>query len=486
MSNPILNIDGYKLDHRRQYPEGTERVYSNWTARSSRIEDQKFVVAFGLQIFLQRYLMEDFQRNFFDRDVEEVCGEYGRLVNAYLGPNSIGTDHIRALHNLGYLPLEFRALPEGTLVPLRVPMFTVENTHDDFAWLVNYFETILSNVVWMPSTSATLAYRMRDLLDRAAVATGSPLEFVDWQGHDFSMRGMSGLEAAELSGLGHLLSFTGTDTIPAVLAAEKYYGQGLSENYLIGGSVAATEHSVMCAGGAENEAETFRRLLDLYPAGIVSVVSDTWNLWDVCTDILPKWHDEIMARDGKLVIRPDSGDPVLIICGDPAEPIGSPAHKGVIQLLWETFGGTETSTGHKLLDSHIGCIYGDSITYDRADAILTNLYRKSFASGNMVFGVGSFTYQYNTRDTFGFAMKATNVVINGESRAIFKDPVTDSGMKRSAKGRLAVVKDPSGHLSLINEATPEQEATSELKPVWRNGEFLKVWNLAEVRENLHG
>lgn len=486
MPNPALFIDGYKLDHRRQYPEGTEFVYSNWTARSSRIEDQKHVVFLGLQHFLQKYLIDDFQRNFFERNIDEVCEEYERRVNGYLGPNTVGTDHIRALHALGYIPLEFSALPEGSLVPLRVPMFVVENTHPDFGWVTNYFETVLSCEIWLPCTSATLAYRMRDLLDRAAVATGSPRDFVQWQGHDFSMRGMSGVEAASLSGLGHLLSFTGTDTIPAIELAEVFYGRGLDEGYLIGGSIPATEHSVMCAGGAGNEAETVGHILDLYQAGPVSIVADTWNFWEFVGEIIPKYKDAIMARDGKVVIRPDSGDPVLIICGDPAEPVGSPAHKGAIQILWETFGGTITETGHKLLDSHIGCIYGDSITYERADAILTNLYRKGFASGNMVFGVGSYTYQYVTRDTFGFAMKATNVVINDESLAIFKDPITDGGSKKSAKGRLAVLLTEHGHYTLVNEATPEQEEMSELKPVWRDGKFITTWNIAEMRENLHG
>lgn len=488
MPNPILAIDGYKLDHRRQYPDNTTRVYSNWTARGSRILGQTHVAFLGLQYYLQKYLLDDFQQNFFSRDVDEVCETYERRVNGYLGPNTIGTDHIRALHDLGYIPLEFKALEEGTMVPLRVPMFTVENTHDDFAWLVNYFETILSNIMWLPCTSATTAWRMRDLLNRAAIATGSPTEFVDWQGHDFSMRGMAGLESASLSGLGHLTAFTGTDTIPAVELVEEYYGEALPDGYLIGGSVAATEHSVMCAGGELNEAETFLRLLNLYPEGIVSVVSDTWNFWDVLTDILPKFKDRIMARPegSKLVIRPDSGDPVAIICGDPSAREGSPEHKGAIELLWETFGGTITSTGHKLLDSHIGCIYGDSITYERADAILTNLYRKGFASGNMVFGVGSYTYQYVTRDTFGFAMKATWVKVDGEERAIFKDPVTDDGLKKSARGRLAVLRTDAGELTLIDEATPEQEAMSELKTVWRNGEFIRKQNIEDIRRNLNG
>lgn len=471
--NPMTLIDGYKCDHRRQYPKGTTRVYSNWTPRTSRIAGQDEVVFFGLQYFLQRYLREEFSK-FFSADEDAAAERYQKRINGYLGPNSIGVDHIRALHRLGYLPLEFRALPEGTRVPLRVPMLTVENTHPDFAWLPNYFETLMSNVLWLPCTSATTALGMRKLLDAAAAKTGSPAGFVDWQGHDFSFRGMSSPEAAMLSGAGHLLYFTGTDTVPAIDLIEEYYGiaEGLPLDYLIGGSVAATEHSVMCAGGEKCEMDTFGRLLELYPSGIVSVVSDTWDLWKVLTEILPALKDRIMGRDGKLVIRPDSGDPVDIICGCRSAPAGSPAQKGVIRLLWEIFGGTTTETGHKLLDSHIGCIYGDSITRERAAAIAGRLDEDGFASANMVFGIGSYTYQYVTRDTFGFAMKATWVEIDGAGHGIFKTPITDNGVKNSAKGRLAVTCDSTGKLVLLEEATADEEAASLLRPVWRDGKFI--------------
>jgi len=464
--NPITLIDGYKLDHRRQYPAGTQRVYSNWTPRESRIPGIDSVVLFGLQYFLKRYLGEVFGE-FFNSPRSLVVERYARRVNGYLGPNQIGTDHIADLHGFGYLPLRIHAVPEGTAVPLRVPMLTIENTHFEFAWLVNYMETLMSNVLWLPCTSATQALRMRALLDKAAADTGAPLDFVPWQGHDFSFRGMAGPEAAALSGAGHLLAFTGTDTIPALDLIEDYYG--VPEGYLLGGSVAATEHSVMCAGGKEDESATFERLLDLYPSGIVSVVSDTWDLWHVLTNTLPLLRERIMARDGKLVIRPDSGNPADIVCGDPNAAPETPAHRGVIGLLWDVFGGTKTSTGHCVLDSHVGCIYGDSITYERAREITERLAAKGFASSNMVFGIGSYTYQHVTRDTFGFALKSTHVQVNGEGRDIFKQPATDSGMKNSAKGRLSVQRGADGVLALINQATHEQEKASELKLVWRDG-----------------
>ncbi|MES2155938.1 MAG: nicotinate phosphoribosyltransferase [bacterium] len=467
-TNPATLIDGYKLDHRRQYPAKTQRVYSNWTCRGSRIPGVDSSVFFGGQYFAKRYLEEEFAK-FFNAPKNEVMEQYKRRVNGYLGPNNIGAAHIGDLHDLGYLPLEFRAIPEGTSVPLRVPMMTIENTSDEFFWLTNYFETLMSCVLWMPITSATRAREIRKVLDRASELTGAPGWFTDWQGHDFSFRGMAGVEAAQLSGAGHLLFFTGTDTIPALDLIEDYYG--IPEGYLLGGSVAATEHSVMCAGGEEGELETFDRLLDLYPTGIVSVVSDTWDLWNVITKTLPALKDKIMARAGKLVIRPDSGNPADIICGDPQAAPYSPAASGVIDLLWQTFGGTYTDKGFKQLDEHIGCIYGDAISRDRAEEITGRLRAKGFASSNIVFGVGSYTYQFNTRDTLGQAMKATSVEIDGVRKSIFKKPVTDDGVKNSARGRLAVQHNEEGFY-VIEDANREQEEASMLRTFWKDGKFV--------------
>jgi nicotinamide phosphoribosyltransferase len=476
--NPMTLIDVYKIDHRRQYPQGTTRVYSNWTPRSSRISEHGEVVFFGAQYFFRRFLEEDFNQRFFGEGEARVCERYARRTNSVLGPNSVGADHIRALHQLGYIPLEFRALAEGTAVPLRVPMLTVENTHPDFFWLPNYFETLMSSVLWQPCTSATTALGMRRILDAAAKKTGSDPGFVDWQGHDFSFRGLPGPEAAALSGAGHLLYFTGTDTLPSLDLIEDYYG--VPEGYLVGGSVAATEHSVMCAGGEYGERATFDRLLDLYPSGILSVVSDTWDLWYVVTQIVPSLKERILAREGKLVIRPDSGNPADIICGDP-KATGSAAN-GVVELLWDTFGGTTTTTGHRLLDGHIGCIYGDSITMERATEITDRLAAKGFASANVVFGIGSYSYQYVTRDTYGFAMKATWVKINGEGRDIYKTPKTDDGVKNSARGRLAVVYGDDGNLRLIEKATPDDEAKSLLEVVWRNGKSFRSETFDVIRK----
>jgi len=585
--NPLLLVDSYKIHHTRMYPEGMTKLYSNFTPRKSRMQGVDKVVVFGIQHFVLEYIIKQFNEQFFrisdrteswDKSLKEsIISEYKRHCN-------VDITHIEALWDLGYLPIEIKALDEGTLCPIGVPMLTITNTHPDFGWLVNYLETLISCMLWQPITSATIAYEYKKILEKYAIETTGSTEGVQWQGHDFSMRGMSSVESSILSGMGHLLSFTGTDTIPAIYQLESSY----NAKGLIGASVPATEHSVMCMGTKEAEVDTFRRLMKLYPEGILSVVSDTWNLWDVLTKYLPELKEEILARDGKLVIRPDSGDPVDIICGknikvaylkrnfniescsdDRIEELrdyyelkpnefleyttedyytqlndgwdwldGEDNHwfaknkenpeifvydnkyfifgkdgyrkqslsdlktisenefKGVIELLWDIFGGTINEQGYKVLDPHIGAIYGDSITRERAIQICEKLKAKGFASTNVVFGVGSYTYQYNTRDTFGFAMKATYGEITHpdgtvEPREIFKDPITDDGTKKSKKGLLSVHKiSPDGEKDPIavcaDQCTWEEEKTGLLTTVFKDGKLIKETSLDEIRAKLNG
>jgi nicotinamide phosphoribosyltransferase len=464
--------DFYKTDHRRQYPKGTELVYSNLTPRMSRIEGVDKVAVFGIQYFIKDYLLRRFNEGFFKRPKEQVIKSYKRRLDNALGKDAVPIDHIEALHDLGYLPIHIKALPEGSLCPLRVPCMTLYNTLPEFFWLTNFLETILSSVIWGAITSATIAHTYRKLLEGYASETSDMPGFVDWQGHDFSMRGMFGLEGALISGAAHLLSFKGTDTIPAIDFLETFYGAD-SDKEIIGGSVPATEHSVMCMGSKECELDTYRRLLtDVYPSGIVSIVSDTWDYWKVFDEILPALKDEIMARNGKFVIRPDSGNPVEVICGTETE-------KGSIERLWDIFGGSINYKGFKQLDPHIGLIYGDSITLERAKLICEGLKQKGFASTNVVLGIGSYTYQYNTRDTFGFAVKSTYGVINGKPFNIFKDPKTDNGVKKSAKGLLRVNPD----FSLSEEVSWEEEG-GLLETVFLNGKIVKEYSLTEIRSRL--
>lgn len=488
--NPINQIDFYKADHRRQYPPGTEYVYSNFTPRSSKLSNlpQEFrdgVVFFGLQHLMQSFLIDTFRDGFFNKPASEVVGRYHRRMKTALGVD-MDMSHIEALHDLGYLPIEIKALKEGTVVPYGVPCFTIINTKPEFFWLVNYLETVLSNMLWKPCTSATTARFYRRLFESAAYHTGAPRDLVPFQAHDFSFRGMAGPEDAAISGAGHLTSFVGTDTIPAIDLIEDYY-YGDADHELIGCSVPATEHSVMCMGTKDNEIGTFERLItEVYPAGIVSVVSDTWDFWKVVTEYLPALKDKIMARNGTLVIRPDSGDPVKILCGDRAWPdLNSPISKGLIQCLWETFGGTKTEKGFRVLDRHVGAIYGDSITPDRAVQILTRLAEKGFASSNVVLGVGSFTYEHVTRDTHGFAMKATWGVVNGEARDIFKEPKTDSGTKKSHRGLLRVYYS-ANKITVMDQANPAwlKDSSNLLQPVFRDGQILSASSIGEIRRRV--
>ena len=242
---PILT-DFYKTGHIRQYPDKTQYVYSNSTFRSDKWAnvlpdfDHK-VVFFGLQGALQWLLKDCWDKTFFHRPKAEVVEKYRSIMDGALGAGAVPVEHIAALHDLGYLPIHIKALPEGSRVNIRVPVFTIVNTNPDFYWVTNYLETQLSAVTWGPTTSATIAFEYRRLLDRYAEETGGDKSFVPWQGHDFSMRGMFGLEAAITSGAGHLLSFTGTDTIPAIDYLNKYY---YGKQTFVGGSVPATEHSV--------------------------------------------------------------------------------------------------------------------------------------------------------------------------------------------------------------------------------------------------
>ena len=482
---PILLKDGYKVGHKFQYPEGTTMVYSNLTPRKSRNQETGEVVFFGLQYFIKEYLQRQFDDHFFNSSREEILANYARRMDNYLGKDAVSYDHIAALHDLGYLPLEIKALPEGSRVPMKVPVLTIKNTLPEFFWLTNMLETIISAILWKPCTSATTAFEyLKTFRAYADDTVGDDHSFIPWQGHDFSFRGMSGVEDAILSGAAHLLSFAGTDTIPAIDFLEQYY-QADCEKELVGGSVAATEHSVMCMGAQDNEIGTFKRLInEVYPAGIVSIVSDTWDFWKVITGFLPELKTEILARNGKVVIRPDSGDPVKIIIGDEDAAPGTPEYKGAIECMWEIFGGSITDKGYKLLDSHIGLIYGDSITTQRQEAILAGLKKKGFASYNVVLGIGSFTYEYVTRDTFGFAMKATYGEVNGEGRDIFKDPKTDDGTKKSAKGLMQVFTNAAGQFELKDQCSWKEEAEGELTTIFKDGRLVKEQSLTEIRERL--
>lgn len=541
-----LLCDFYKISHKAQYPDNTEKIFATWTPRGSRLPGVNKVVSYGFQRFVKEFLIDYFNENFFNRKVEDVIGEYERVIKYTLNVENVEVDHLIALHKLGYLPIKMMAIKEGTRVPLRVPMMTIENTSPEFFWLTNYLESLLSAELWQGMTAATISREYRQILEEYAIKTCGSIDFVPFQGHDFSFRGMEGHVAAEKSGMGHLLNFVGTDTISAILGHENYYSADIMKE-LVGCSVWATEHSVMCAntnGEVKDEYDTYKRIItDIYPNGIVSVVSDTWDLWKVLTETIPKLKKEILARDGKVVIRPDSGDPVKIISGykcteikpdnngnikqalwdaeddgfeavkfedsyyllkdngdfeygnyvektEMGDELSESEVKGIIELLWETFSGTITEQGFKVLDSHIGAIYGDAITVERCTQISERLMDKGFASINVVYGIGSFTYQYNTRDTFGFAMKTTYSIIDGKEYLLYKDPVTDDGLKKSQRGLVIVYKDSDGNLNFkdgLNQEDYDLGVLSNenlLEVIFEDGVAHNLQTLAEVRDNI--
>ena len=477
-----LQKDAYKVFHKFAYNPLVTHVYSNFTNRFgkySNVPENSEVLFVGLQYFIKEVLIDQWSK-FFSMPKEMAVGEYSRVVDAMLGKH-VDTSHIGALHSLGYLPIKIKALEEGTLVPYGIPCLTIENTVEGFGWVTNMLETVMSAELWGISTSATTAYAYRKRFEQCEHLDKNMIPFM---GHDFSYRGMFGTQAAAMSGFGHLCSFVGSDTIPAALFAEKYYGARIDKE-LVFASVDATEHSVMCSYGTEGELESIKHLItNVTPTGIISLVSDTWDFWKLVTEYLPALKDVIMSREGTLVIRPDSGDPVDILCGDVTAKKGSPEYKGLIECLWDAFGGTITDKGLRLLDSHIGAIYGDSITLERQDQIINRLVTKGFVP-SVVLGVGSFTYQYVTRDTHGSAVKATCTQHGkGNYHPIFKDPKTDA-KKKSAKGLLKVVEN-YGRFELVSDISPVEEDSEDnlLKEVFVDGKLTRETTLSEIRDKI--
>lgn len=565
--NPMLMTDFYKTIHHLAYIPKLDYLVSYWTPRMTRIEGVDKVVSFGQQAMVKEYLINLFNDNFFNRDWEEVKAEYEELISNTMTVQASDTSEMKRLHDLGYLPIRIKAVAEGERVNIKTPMFEVTNTVKGFGWLVNYLETYMSVNIWFPMTTATIAYEYRKIVNKyfeKTVENGIPATACG----DFSMRGMTSPESAMKASAGHLTSFTGTATIPSIVWLEQYYNCD-SRKEVVGKGVPSTEHSVMSSYGREGEFECYRHLIeDVFKTGPLSMVSDTYDYWNVITNYLPRLKNSILNRDGKIIIRGDSGDPVDIICGelkasdymvvdglteegikdyfkkyaeehydfggthtswykvriadklyevtcehtwveDEEENGGmyipaveyvdvkeieiTPAMKGTVELLWDIFGGTVNSKGYKVLNPHIGAIYGDSITLDRAKAIYARLEEKGFAVNNCTLGIGSYTYQYNTRDTFGFALKATNSVIDGVEKHIYKDPITDkvkgNNFKKSQRGMCYVYRDGDDILytdeHTIEELKEEKYADNLLQTIFEDGKVVNEVSLAEIRGRLH-
>ena len=575
LSNPALFADSYKLSHKAMEPKGTEIIYSNFTPRFNKYfkslypnHDGKTVV-FGIYPFLLDFLVDYWEKGFFKRPKEDVLQEIRETCYPYVGMDTSDLKHFEELHDLGYLPLRVKALPEGSTVNTNIPVLTVVNTHKNFSWLTNYIESVLSSELWKPMTVATFAREFDKLVRHWFDKTVSDQTFRHFAIHDFSYRGHGTHRESAMCGAAPLLFSNGTDNIPGILVARSLYNAPED----VAGSVAASEHSVTTLGinffadqKFEGELEVlttqlknrmlslgiygeydkalgelvtlYRLLTEVYPSGIFSYVSDSYDYWRVLTLILPILKPVILRREGKLVIRPDSGDPVKIVCGEkltlseidekaisrlsynteftfngkpyrvirdlsvvPEERYlpffelirnefieeirteQTPEEKGSIQVLSEVFGFTTNTKGYKELPPQIGLIYGDGITYARGSAIYSQLADKGFASNNVVLGVGSFSFAGGTRDTLGFAIKATYAEVNGNPTPIYKEPKTDVS-KKSARGLMKIVEDDKGELVLVDQVSWAEEAEGLLQVVFENGKLFNQPDFTEIRTRL--
>lgn len=486
--NAMFLTDFYKINHHNMYVAGLDKLVSYWTPRMSRIDGIDKVVMFGLQGFIKEYLIDYFNRYFFNRPIKDILHEIKEISEISVIKDDKLLEVISDLHKLGYLPIEIKAIQEGKKVNIKTPMIQITNTDPKFAWLVNYLETLISCYMWQPITSATIGYEYRKIINKYYKETACEDEVpCNMICGDFSMRGMSSIESSITSAAGFLLSFTGTSTIPVIPYLKNNYYLITETDKIT--TVPATEHSIMCSYGKENEFESYKHLInEIYPDGNISIVSDTYDYWNVLTNYLPELYTDIMKRDGKVIIRGDSGNPCDILCGDPNAKKDSPEYKGTVEILWDIFGGYVNKKGYKVLNSHIGTIYGDGITLERCEEICRRLKEKGFSISNIVLGVGSFSLQYNTRDTFGFAIKATHAVVNGEERFIFKSPKTDKdNFKKSQKG-MCVVYEKDGNILYKDELTLEEADKFNdnlLERVFIDGKLTNQHTIYEIRRRVN-
>lgn len=475
-----LLIDFYKACHNDMLPKGITKSVSYFTPRMSRVEMWKEVVLFGLQGFIKTYLIDYFNETFFERSKEEVIAEYERILGASMGKDGFSSEKIAKLHDLGYLPIEIVSLPEGTKVPVHVPMFGITNTHPFFAWLPQALESLISAEMWHPMVSATVGDTYRKIVNKYYdISCDDNIERAKALG-DFSFRGQECFQSAVKSSAGWALSFLNSATVPAIWYLENNYNCDCTKEPVLYGAV-STEHSVMCSNYAiDGDEETLiRRLLtEIYPNTSFSAVLDSYDYWNVVENILPKLKKEILEHNGCFLVRGDSGDCVQVVTE-------------TVFKLWDIFGGTVNSKGYRVLNPHVKAIYGDSITVQRCEEIYKILIENNFACSNVALGVGSFSMQAIeegeilkpfTRDTFSMCIKATYCEIDGKSYPIFKNP-KDGGFKKSQRGCCMVYDDGMGGLTFADGLTWEQTKNEDnkLRTVFKDGKLVREQSLQEIR-----
>ena len=458
--NILLMTDSYKFTHYKQYPEGTEKVYSYLESRGGEFKETVF---FGLQYFIKKYLVGQVV-------TKEKIDQAEKFVDAHIGPgvfNRVDWEYILEKYD-GRLPLKIRAIPEGTVIKGKNALVVMENTDERCFWLTNYLETIMLNNTWYGITVATLSKNFKDLINVYLEETGDP-SLLPFKLHDFGYRGVSSNESAAIGGAAHLINFMGTDTVAGALMAMDFY-----QSDMPGFSIPASEHSTITSWGKKNELAAFENMLDQYPTGLVACVSDSFNIYKACEEYWgTQLKDKILGRDGTLVVRPDSGNPIEVVID-------------VLNLLGEKFGYEVNSKGYKVLPPQIRVIQGDGIDLSMCEEILEAMKLEKWSADNVAFGCGGALLQKLNRDTLKFAFKCSNITINGEDRPVFKDPVTDPG-KVSKKGKFKVVLDKG---FLDDDLNNERHVTVRLDDpredclidVFENGTLLVDQSFSSIRE----
>jgi nicotinamide phosphoribosyltransferase len=456
--NILLNTDSYKVSMFKQYPVGTTGVYSYIESRGGRYDQTVF---FGLQAFIKEYLLEPITQA--DIDIaDEILTAHGEPFNRE------GWEYILSAHG-GYLPVVIRAVPEGTVVPVKNVLATIENTDPKAFWLTTYLETALLRAVWYPTTVATQSYTIRKVILDALEKTGDP-SLIDFKLHDFGARGVSSLESAGIGGAAHLVNFMGSDTITGVLYARQYYNAGVA-----GFSIPAAEHSTITSWGRESEVDAYRNMLTQFakPGSIVAVVSDSYDVFNAASKL---WGEElkeqVVASGATVVIRPDSGDPDTVC-------------RKLIQILGDKFGYTTNAKGYKVLNN-VRLIQGDGVNEHTIRMILGGFAAYGWSADNIAFGMGGALLQQVDRDTQKFAMKCSAALVNGEWVDVQKDPITDSG-KKSKAGRVQLWESGGEYISSVSRPNTWTDRgfawAPVLQEVFRDGKLVTEYTFEQVRAN---
>jgi nicotinamide phosphoribosyltransferase len=457
-----LRSDSYKLTHWRQYPPGTTEVYSYLESRGGRFPATTF---FGLQPYLRSYLagpvVTAADVELADRLAAQHFGRHGIF-------NKSGWMHIVERHG-GRLPVEIRAVAEGTVVPNHNVLMTIRNTDPACCWLTNFLETLLLKV-WYPVTVATLSGAILAVIKRALERSGEDTSGANMVLHDFGYRGASSEETAALGGAAHLVHFRTSDTLIANILLREHYSspENRHHDWMPATSVVATEHSTMTAWGREHELDAYRNVLNEYPAGIVSIVVDSFDVYRAAREMFGgALREQVLARDGLLVLRPDSGDPVEVLLR-------------LLPILAERFGSTSNSSGYKNLHPKVRLLWGDGVGLESIERILDAMLAERWSAANLIFGMGGALLQRVHRDTQKFAFKCSSAIVDDELRDVFKEPITDPG-KDSKRGKLALLRTAHGLETVHCPGNCDLEGDL-LETVFRNGEVLRHQTLEDIRQ----